>query len=309
MATSPPLVIVSASRVDAAAFPSSTLLGRCLQLEAHCSYDQRISTGNRQPLAAIYNQALEQLSPQSLVVFCHDDVWLGDQPLEAQLCEALQQFDLIGVAGSRRLIPGQPTWWLQPDGRTWDHPHLLGEIRHGDPGASEPIRFGPSPAPAMLLDGVFLAARAGALQAAGVRFGPAFPFHFSDLDLCRSAPAARLRPGVWPLPLIHASPGAAGSPDWQLGLERYRRKWEPSLTASPSPSTPSMTSAAPAFEITTSRQLLDWLAEQHLSLALTTYQIGKLFSLGLKASGELAVFERTFNRCMGLCPSGDGNGF
>jgi uncharacterized protein (TIGR03032 family) len=70
-----------------------------------------------------------------------------------------------------------------------------------------------------------------------------------------------------------------------------------------------MTSAAPAFEITTSRQLLSWLAEQHLSLALTTYQIGKLFSLGLKANGELAVFERTFNRCMGLCPSGDGNGF
>lgn len=68
-------------------------------------------------------------------------------------------------------------------------------------------------------------------------------------------------------------------------------------------------SAPPSFEITTSRQLLAWLAEQHVSLALTTYQIGKLFSLGLKANGELAVFERTFNRCMGLCPSGDGNGF
>ena len=70
-----------------------------------------------------------------------------------------------------------------------------------------------------------------------------------------------------------------------------------------------MTSAAPAFEITTSRQFLAWLAEQRLSIALTTYQIGKLFSLGLKPSGELAVFERTFNRCMGLCPSADGNGF
>ena len=242
-------------------------------------------------------------------MFCHDDVWLGDQPLAPQITDALQQFDLIGVAGNSRIAPGHSTWWLQPDGRTWDHPHLLGEIRHGDPGASEPIRFGASPAPAMLLDGVFLAARAGTLQAAGVRFDPAFPFHFYDLDLCRSALAAGLRLGVWPLPLIHASPGAAGSTDWQLGLECYRRKWEPSLTASPSPSSPSMTSTAPAFEITTSRQLLSWMAEQQLSLALTTYQIGKLFSLGLKPNGELAVFERTFNRCMGLCPSGDGNGF
>jgi uncharacterized protein (TIGR03032 family) len=70
-----------------------------------------------------------------------------------------------------------------------------------------------------------------------------------------------------------------------------------------------MTATPPSFEITTSRQLLAWLAEQKLSLAFTTYQIGKLFALGLKANGELAVFERTFNRCMGLCPSADGNGF
>lgn len=277
-----PLTIVTASRLTAEAFPAESLLGRSLRLSAHQDCDTRIHTANREPLGAIYNQALEAL-------------------------QRLKQW--WAQVGSRRILPGQPTWWLQPDGRTWDHPHLVGTIRHGDPGASEPIRFGASPAPAMLLDGVFLAARAGTLQAAGVRFDPAFPFHFYDLDLCRSALAAGLRLGIWPLPLIHASPGAAGSPDWQLGLERYRRKWEPSLTASPSHSTPSMTSAAPTFEITTSRQLLSWLAEQHLSLALTTYQIGKLFSLGLKANGELAVFERTFNRCMGLCPSGNGNGF
>lgn len=64
--------------------------------------------------------------------------------------------------------------------------------------------------------------------------------------------------------------------------------------------------AAPALEITTSRQMLAWLAEQKLSIALTTYQIGKLFLLGLKGNGELSVFERTFNRCMGLCPADDG---
>ena len=65
-------------------------------------------------------------------------------------------------------------------------------------------------------------------------------------------------------------------------------------------------SATPLFEITTSRHLLAWLAEQKLSLALTTYQIGKLFLLGLKANGDLSIFERTFNRCMGLCPTNNG---
>ncbi len=63
---------------------------------------------------------------------------------------------------------------------------------------------------------------------------------------------------------------------------------------------------APHLEISTSRQMLAWLAEQNIALAFTTYQIGKLFFLGLKSSGELAIFERTFNRCMGLCTTPNG---
>ncbi|WP_130471350.1 TIGR03032 family protein [Candidatus Magnetaquicoccus inordinatus] len=63
---------------------------------------------------------------------------------------------------------------------------------------------------------------------------------------------------------------------------------------------------SPPLEITTSRQMLAWLAEQNLSLAFTTYQIGKLFFLGLKPNQELSVFERTFNRCMGLCATDNG---
>lgn len=53
-----------------------------------------------------------------------------------------------------------------------------------------------------------------------------------------------------------------------------------------------------------SRQFPSWLAEQRISLAFTTYQTGKFLLLGLQADGRLSVFERTFNRCMGLC--GDG---
>ena len=47
--------------------------------------------------------------------------------------------------------------------------------------------------------------------------------------------------------------------------------------------------------------LADWLREQRLSLAFTTYQAGKLFLVGLQQDTEkLSVFERTFNRSMGL---------
>ena len=94
---------------------------------------------------------------------------------------------------------------------------------------------------------------------------------------------------------------------------------------------------ASRFALTASRQFTAWLAEQRVSLAFNTYQLvpavggvaarpavatassagagacrvpsaaaprGKLFFLGLDpATGRLSVFERTFNRCMGLWAS------
>ena len=62
----------------------------------------------------------------------------------------------------------------------------------------------------------------------------------------------------------------------------------------------------PSLKINGSRLFTAWLAGQKASLAFTTYQAGKLFLIGLKPDGGLSVFERTFDRCMGLgvrqCP-------
>ena len=60
----------------------------------------------------------------------------------------------------------------------------------------------------------------------------------------------------------------------------------------------------PWLEVTSSRSFAGWLAQEHVSLAFTTYQTGKLFLLGRKADGQLSVFERTFNRCLGLWADG-----
>ncbi|MEB3242833.1 MAG: hypothetical protein VKO44_04280 [Cyanobacteriota bacterium] len=149
MAIDTPLTIVSASRLTAEAFPAESLLGRSLRLPAHRSCDARISTGNREPLAAIYNQAIDHLDPATLVVFCHDDLWLGTICLGPVLQEALEHFDLVG------------------------------EICHGDPQASELIRFGPSPAPASLSwMGCFLRPGLGCCRPLGCALIPPLPFTF-----------------------------------------------------------------------------------------------------------------------------------
>lgn len=64
-------------------------------------------------------------------------------------------------------------------------------------------------------------------------------------------------------------------------------------------------SQEPKLEISGSRQFTAWLAEQKASLAFTTYQAGKLFLIGLQQDGRLSVFERTFERSMGLAAHAD----
>ena len=62
--------------------------------------------------------------------------------------------------------------------------------------------------------------------------------------------------------------------------------------------------SAPKLEIAGSRNFAAWLREQRVSLAFTTYQTGKLFLIGLRPDGKLSIFERTFERCMGLAVAG-----
>jgi hypothetical protein len=71
----------------------------------------------------------------------------------------------------------------------------------------------------------------------------------------------------------------------------------------PGPFGATATPPAATFALTTSRQFTAWLAKQRLGLAFTTYQAGRLFLLGLRPDGRLAIFNRTFERCMGLWAS------
>ena len=58
------------------------------------------------------------------------------------------------------------------------------------------------------------------------------------------------------------------------------------------------------WSMNASRGFVDWLANQHASLAMSTYQTGKLFLVGYNDNSQFSVYERTFERAMGL--AGDG---
>ena len=59
-----------------------------------------------------------------------------------------------------------------------------------------------------------------------------------------------------------------------------------------------------AFQMTASRGFVGWLISQQVSLAFSTYQTGKLFLVGHNEDGRFTVYDRTFERAMGL--AGDG---
>ena len=65
-----------------------------------------------------------------------------------------------------------------------------------------------------------------------------------------------------------------------------------------------MNQAEPKLIVTASRQLTSWMAQHRVSLVFSTYRTGKLFLIGLQSNGRLSIFERTFNRTMGLCAVG-----
>lgn len=76
------------------------------------------------------------------------------------------------------------------------------------------------------------------------------------------------------------------------------------MSADSTLATSEKTAETPTLEVLTSREFPGWLAEQRVSLAFTTYQSGKLFLAGLQPNGRLSLFERTFNRCLGLWADG-----
>ncbi len=79
------------------------------------------------------------------------------------------------------------------------------------------------------------------------------------------------------------------------------------MTETPNPGAGSSeaTDQPPRLEITASRQCTTWLADMGASLAVTSYQTGKVFLFGLGVDDKLSIAERTIERCMGLIADGD----
>jgi GT2 family glycosyltransferase len=222
--------IVSATRMDEQTFWKSSALGRSLairrndpRLQFHIAFENRVG------LPKVYNSALAQAGPRDAILFVHDDLWLDDPRWLDKLQVALKRYDVVGLAGNRRRVPGQHAWLfteVMGEQAMLDAPYLSGSVAHGqDRQNSRMSLFGPSPARCELVDGLFIALRNDVARDFGIQFDERFEFHFYDMDFCRTARAAGLSMGTWPITVVHQSVGKFSGEAWQKGLKIYRDKW------------------------------------------------------------------------------------
>jgi GT2 family glycosyltransferase len=221
---------VCATRQSAAEFPTKTALGRSLApFMCAPGVELKLFAENRQGLPRVYNEAIHEaeLKP-AILIFIHDDIHLVDFFWGLNVVSGLNTYDVIGLAGNKRRVPRQPSWYFVDDNFTRDaRENLSGIVAHGKgfPPTSLNV-YGAPVQQVKLLDGLFLAVRSETLLSKRIEFDERFDFHFYDMDFCRQAEARQLRLGTWPLSVIHESNGNFNTPSWRAGYTRYLEKWQ-----------------------------------------------------------------------------------
>lgn len=222
--------LVCGTRKTREDFLKETALGRSLSLYSFLSIlELRLFPENKLGLSTIYNQAIKEAKTSpAILVFVHDDVHLNDFYWGQRVLEGLRKFHLIGVAGNKRRVPKQPSWYFINDQlKRDDLSNLSGLVGHGKGFPCKIVSFyGAVLHEVKLLDGLFLAAHSKVFIDYQINFDEDFSFHFYDVDLCRQFEEKGLKMGTYPISLIHESGGNFGSESWRLMYAKYLKKWK-----------------------------------------------------------------------------------
>lgn len=218
--------IVSATRRQGDDSRNSALAQSIARLQGIVPVRVTMYVDNSAGLPRLYNRAIKEGPDDGILLFVHDDVFIEDPFLDLSLADGLERFDIVGVVGNRRRLPGMVMWSMletSPD-PVFDYDHISGRIAHGPAPFGKLSAIGPVKVSCQLIDGVFIAARRSTLRNANVYFDERFRFHCYDVDFCRSAIAAGLDIGTWPIALTHQSGGEMGT-GWRESRDLYLAKW------------------------------------------------------------------------------------
>ena len=109
--------IVAATTKDEAGFKQSSMLGQSLCVfPNYVNLQINIFFNNhgkyRKGLSEIYNLFLRSEYKEEILLFVHDDVYLNDWHIVHRLNDAVQFFDVAGLAGNTNPDFNEPAWNL-----------------------------------------------------------------------------------------------------------------------------------------------------------------------------------------------------
>lgn len=211
------IVIIAATPMEEAEFLKNAELSKYLNskdIERHVIYN------NKKGLPEVYNSVLQDSKyHDKILVFVHDDVSIEDGFLPQKLDDAIQKFDIVGLAGGSRVELKSPSLWhLMTDRETWS-----GAVAHKYPsGEISMTSFGPSPRRCLVLDGLFLAINTEKVVKVGLWFDPNFTFHHYDIQFGLDANGLGLKLGTWPIWVVHSGLGDSfQSQEWRDSEKKF----------------------------------------------------------------------------------------
>lgn len=183
---------------------------------------------NRLGLSAAYNRKLDEYLPTDVefLVFVHDDVYIDDLKLfdKLRIAHGNLGYQIIGAAGALSLRISDPCLWHLMSDRV----HHRGFVQHftGE-GQIYGSSFGPTPSEVTVVDGLFMAVHLPSVREKGWRFNENYEFHHYDLASCLDAGRLGLKIGVYPIHMIHESPGldSCENPVWSASNRRFLQEY------------------------------------------------------------------------------------
>jgi GT2 family glycosyltransferase len=208
--------IIICSVDDARFAATSANLGNLLKNDPH----EIIRIGDARSICEGYTRGVAQSRGEHLI-FCHDDIEILNDDFAVRLRAHLAEYDLVGVAGTNRLIRGE---WVAAG-----PPYIFGQVAQSHPQQGFVVRIFGAPARCVggirAMDGLFIAARRDVVEKIPFDSQTFDGFHHYDLDFSFAAHLAGFRLGIAnDIHVIHKSWGSQDQ-DWQTYLRRFDQKY------------------------------------------------------------------------------------
>jgi len=193
------------------------------------NYKLDITWENTEGMPVVYNRKIQEYKNTDVefLVCAHDDVYIDDLKLyeKLQLSKEKLGYDIVGLAGGLNPRLTNPALWHVMTDRNQQR----GEVAHpaGNNNQTMTTAFGPTPARVAIVDGLFLAIHLPSISKTNWKFNENYTFHHYDISSCIDANRAKLRIGVYPIHVIHSSPGLLSIHDeaWSKSNEKFLKEY------------------------------------------------------------------------------------